>query len=519
MRAAIYCRVSTKDQEEEGSSLDTQEQRCRAYATEHGWQVVAVYRETHTGSELWERPQLTALRETVREGAVDVMLAYALDRLSRKQTHVAIIAEEIERAGARLAFVTEDFEQSAVGTFLRSAKAFAAELEREKIKERTKRGMMARMQSGKLKPGPRPLYGYRWADEEHARYAIDEDKAPTVRRMFDMVARGCTLREVERQLNADGIPTPMGRSAHWTFSNIRAMLGHEAYMGTAIQNRHMLRRVNGKTIHSIRSAEEHIHFPDGTIPPIVSAEVFAAVQVRLERNRRESVRNSSSPESFLLRGGFIRCGTCGCVVRSRYVANANRPRRPKYVVESDGAHHRDCPGCAIEAHTIDDAVWEGVKERLGREDIIAAELARLRQSDPTEDDRATVERLIAETTRKRDNLTRALANIDDADAQNSVLVELKAVSQRIRDLEAERDAIATRRDTWQATQAQLDSLNIWLRTVRANLDGLNYDARRDLLTALDLRVTLYPTSHTPRYTITASLPLTQDESDFVYSLS
>jgi site-specific DNA recombinase len=85
MRVIIYCRVSTKDQEEDGTSLDTQEQRCRAYAAENGWQVTAVYRETHSGAELWERPKLTELREMMRTGAVDVLLAYALDRLSRSR--------------------------------------------------------------------------------------------------------------------------------------------------------------------------------------------------------------------------------------------------------------------------------------------------------------------------------------------------------------------------------------------------------------------------------------------------
>src|SRR4051812_49023929 len=57
--AAIYVRVSTEGQED-GSSLTTQEQRCRAYAVEHGWSVddAHVYRETYSGAELWERPRL-----------------------------------------------------------------------------------------------------------------------------------------------------------------------------------------------------------------------------------------------------------------------------------------------------------------------------------------------------------------------------------------------------------------------------------------------------------------------------
>jgi hypothetical protein len=84
----------------------------------------------------------------------------------------------------------------------------------------------------------------------------------------------------------------------------------------------------------------------------------------------------------------------------------------------------------------------------------------------------------------------------------------------VRDLEVERNAIAHQRDTWQATQRQLDNLNTWLGTVRANLDTLDYDQRRELLTALDLRVSLYPADHTPRWAIKASLPFGED---IVYS--
>ena len=81
------------------------------------------------------------------------MLAYALDRLSRSQIDTAILIDRIEAAGATLALVTEDFEQSATGTFLRNAKSFVAELEREKILERTMRGRHARV----LRASPSPV--------------------------------------------------------------------------------------------------------------------------------------------------------------------------------------------------------------------------------------------------------------------------------------------------------------------------------------------------------------------------
>ena len=113
-RAAIYVRVSTGQQEEEGSSLETQEERCRAFATERGYDLDEehVYREVHTGVELWERPELTALREAVRRRDVDVVVAYAIDRLSRDPVHLGVVLSEAEHAGVEVEFVTEPLDLS-----------------------------------------------------------------------------------------------------------------------------------------------------------------------------------------------------------------------------------------------------------------------------------------------------------------------------------------------------------------------------------------------------------------------
>ncbi|HUZ84018.1 MAG TPA: recombinase family protein, partial [Gaiellales bacterium] len=164
-RAAIYTRVSTRGQED-NSSLKTQRAACEQHAAAHGYQVVGVFSDVHSGAHYRERPQLGTLRELVRAGQVDVLLAYALDRLSRNQAHLYILAEEIEDHGGRLEFVTEDFENTAVGKLIRSAKTFAAEVEREKISERMTRGKRARVAGGKPLFGPKPPYGLRWSEEE-----------------------------------------------------------------------------------------------------------------------------------------------------------------------------------------------------------------------------------------------------------------------------------------------------------------------------------------------------------------
>jgi len=107
--AAIYTRVSTGRQEEDGTSLDTQMERCCAFAAAKGYNIDAahVYREVYTGTELWNRPHLTALREVIRHNLVTHVIAYAIDRLSRDPVHLGVILSEAEHHGVEVEFVTE----------------------------------------------------------------------------------------------------------------------------------------------------------------------------------------------------------------------------------------------------------------------------------------------------------------------------------------------------------------------------------------------------------------------------
>src|SRR6266511_4280030 len=151
LSAAIYVRVSTTGQEEEGTSLQTQEAACRAYAAERGWTLdeAHVYRETHTGTQLWERPKLTALREAVRRREVNRVACYAIDRLSRDPVHLGVIISEAEHAGAEVEFVSEPLGNSPEDQLIRFVRGYAGKVEHLKITERTIRGKRARALAGK----------------------------------------------------------------------------------------------------------------------------------------------------------------------------------------------------------------------------------------------------------------------------------------------------------------------------------------------------------------------------------
>ena len=430
-RAAIYVRVSTASQEDDGTSLETQEARCRRYATEHGYQIVGLFSDTWTAAEYRQRPELSALRERIRAGLVDVMLAYALDRLSRNQAHLYILAEEIEAHSARLEFVTESFEDSAVGRFIRSAKAFAAEIEHEKTAERTSRGKRARVAKGKPLFGPKPPYGLRWRETEH-RYVPFEAEVRVIRRMVERHLAGASFQRIANELAADGIPGPTGGG--WWTTTLRQILGDERYTGRALAYRNKTERRDGRWRRIEVPDDWAAELPAGTFPQIITEEEHAAIQARFTRNRAEASRHNPEPERYLLRAGYIYCGLCG----GGMVAFHDRQRGlPRY---SCGNGRR--PGgvgsrpISIDAATIDEAVWARVKAVLTQPEIIEQQLGLLVQDDPTEAELSAIDRATDDVRRQQGNLTSSLALFgDDTDAAAPVL-------ERLRQLVAQERALA-----------------------------------------------------------------------------
>ena len=500
-RAAVYCRVSSAGQED-NSSLATQEASCRAYAQERGWTVVAVHREVHTGAELFERPELTRLREAMRAGAFDVLLVHALDRLSRKQTHQGLVLSEAEHAGVGWHSATEDIDDSPQGQILRAVIGGMAEMERLKLAERTVRGRKARAQAGKLLPGRAALYGYRWRDITNGAYEVDDATGPILQRMFSEVLLGMPLRQIAKRLTEEGVPTP-ALGAIWHPSSIHTMLKRRAYVGEAAAWRYGTEKLKGGGSRVyVRSEEEQTKLPEGTIPPLVSVADFEAVQAQLAHNKEAASRNNREPEATLLRGGFARCGYCGTflnVARRDGVASYRHGTRP--------ADFHGCPSFTIKAEFLDAAVWGRVEAILTKPEMIAAEVARTRAHAAPSFDLPALDGRLAAIGRKQDTLVKRLAVIDDDDVAAVVTAELGALAGERRRLQAQKDRADARRAEWEGTRTQLVALGEWCRRVEGNVAGLTYEERRQTLRALGLEARLFRSDHDPRYEITASISL------------
>ena len=367
MKAAIYCRVSTEDQEREGTSLQSQLEACKKLAQEQGYDVPegSIVMETYSGLS-FDRPKLNEVRQWVRDKEVDAVIAYTLDRLSRDPVHFIILQEELERAGVALIMVTEDVDSSDMGKLIAHIKGFAAKLEAEKIKERTMRGKRERIKSGKLPTGRGVLYGYDY-DRELGINVANND-LDTVKMIGQwLIQEGIFLNEACRRLMEKGIPAPKG-GHRWSRGTVGRIMRNTTYTGKSYAGK---TRMEGKKRVSCSEAD-HVLIPNAVDCAAFTWEEWELIQRQLDRNRELSPRNQKL--SYLLSGRLF-CKSCG---------------RKYYGIPVHGKPYYRCSGrvrllsdkrCAsktINARQLDEAVWTEVAAALENPRTILAGLQQLK---------------------------------------------------------------------------------------------------------------------------------------------
>ena len=140
-----------------------------------------------------------------------------------------------------------------------------------------------------------------------------------------------------------------------------------------------------------------------------------------------------------------------------------------------------------------------------RPEIIADEVARQYAADLT-----ATEEALAETARQQANLGPLIAQLDDDEAAAPLPAQLKRLSARMRQLEADRAELLRRRAAWEAAQVRLDQITAWCHMVAANPGELTYANLRMAIEALGVQVTVFRPNATPRYRIYASIPFETD---------
>jgi site-specific DNA recombinase len=150
-RAVLYVRVSTKEQVDEGNSLNTQEKHCREYALKNGYEVAEVFVEQGESAKTSMRTELQRmlLYCSDKKNKVNAVISYKIDRLSRNTDDYSQLRILLKRYGVEIKSVTEYFENTPAGRFMENIISNVAQFDNDVRAERCAGGMKDAMREGR----------------------------------------------------------------------------------------------------------------------------------------------------------------------------------------------------------------------------------------------------------------------------------------------------------------------------------------------------------------------------------
>ena len=512
-RAIIYCRVSTDKQEQDGESLEYQEEKCRQYAELRDMDVLMVLKEAKSGFIHYTlREKLTLARQFVRDKMADVIIVFDLRRFSRNFVHSAMIFEEVESVGGEIMSVTENIDSSLTGKLIRSILSWSAESEREKILEYANRHWKTRLEHNLPVGTGRAPFGWDWGNADKTYYVVNHEEAALRFSIFHMfIELDMSIRGIAHKLTEDGIlPPAKSRGANvkgtaWHPSTVHMLLTDIANIGVLVicKNKSTL-TTEGKVVR--RPNDNMKTIPDG-LPAIVPVELYELAQIKLEANKSDKSHIHRNPEDFLLKG-HIYCKTCDYKMHGRYMTSRNEHTYTYYSCIKYRNKYDACPVLpSIRTDKVDELVWEDCCRVFERLDVI----------------RSTIEKSIDQSLQSiLENTTGKVLAFQLTEEINYAKQErakhkegsyyYKLTSQ---DIQAKEEQLAKYEEQYQESQDIVRLSHIYRKSVIGFLDFLNVmrgryhqatlKDKRNAFDVLGVKVYIHPD--------TEELPLVQVETD------
>jgi site-specific DNA recombinase len=324
MRVAIYARYSSDNQRD--ASIADQLRICREHAAKQGWAIVEEYTDHAVSGASLLRPGIQSLMTDAMAGRFNLILAEAMDRLSRDQEDIAGLFKRMGFADVKIITLSEgEISHLHVGL-----KGTMNALFLKDLADKTRRGLRGRVEAGKSGGGN--SYGYDVvrqfdASGEPVRgdRSINENEAKTINRIFSDYASGKSAKRIATELNRDGIKAPTG--GDWGFSTINGnpkrgtgILNNEMYVGRLVWNRQRFvkdpdtgkrqARPNPVSDWITHDIPELRIIDDGLWGEVKARQTAVKTpQSSTEGCTENQLRDRTRPKYLL--SGLTKCGCCG----------------------------------------------------------------------------------------------------------------------------------------------------------------------------------------------------------------
>ncbi|WP_318627468.1 recombinase family protein [Paenibacillus polymyxa] len=326
-KVAAYCRVST-DSEEQKESYTNQVNHYTQYIQNNlEWEMADIYAdEGISGTNTKNRTHFNRMIQDARNGKLDLILVKSISRFARNTLDLLKYVRELKSLGVAVFFERENINTlDTTGEVLLTILSSLAQDESRNISENSRWGILRGFQNGKVFCNTNRFLGY--DKDEHGELVINEPEAEIVRRIYEEYLDGKSYQAIARGLMRDHIKTVTGGDTWWD-SSITLILTNEKYYGALLQQKTVT--VDFLTHKRIKNkGQEQQYFIEDNHEPIVSKEIFEAVQKEKERRAKlkgNVMGNSKRYSSKYVLSSKVYCGCCGVIFKRR-TWNSNNPSK------------------------------------------------------------------------------------------------------------------------------------------------------------------------------------------------
>ncbi|WP_414055558.1 recombinase family protein [Macrococcus equi] len=299
-KAAIYARVSTVSQAEEGFSIDGQIALLKDICANNNYEVYDIYVDRGISGKNMNRPALVQMNEDARNGMFDIIMVYKANRLARNTSDLLKMVEEYQKYNIEFISHTEKFDTTnAAGKLMLQIMASMAEYERNQIVENVILGQTKRAKNGYYNGNS--LLGYDKIPDDKKHLKVNKSEAEIVRRIFNEYANGKGYRAIANGLNKDGLRTKKGNP--FDIAGVKYILNNVFYIGQIKFQQYIgwnEKRRKGYNPNPIIAEGKH--------EPIIEKELWDKVHRRMtEMSKKPQVHGKGTN----VLTGLIRCPVCG----------------------------------------------------------------------------------------------------------------------------------------------------------------------------------------------------------------
>jgi Site-specific recombinases, DNA invertase Pin homologs len=471
-RVAVYTRVSTTEQAEEGYSSEEQEKIGVKYCADNGYEIYKIYSDKGiSGKSINARPAMKEMLKDAEEKKFDMVITWKINRIARNMLDLLKIVDLLEKNNIYFKSYSENFEtETPMGKFSLQMMGAVGELERGTIAQNVKMGMMARAREGRWNGGI--VFGYDVKERENStnkkrrdtELIINEKEAEVIRIIFTMYSQGSGYKAITNYINKFGHTTKKGKP--FSIGSIKDILTNPIYIGKIRYNV----RPNWSEKRR-RNKNSNPLIVDGIHKPIIDQELWDKVQRQMESSKGKPSRIYDG--EFPLTG-ILKCPVCGAgMVISRSTntrKDGTKYRREYYCC---GAWKNKgttvCHSNSIRVNDANEYVFGKLSELLNNDKLIKDIVANMN---------STRKAMVDPSKEEFDKIIKELEKVESKkkkvfEAYEDEIISKKDFSERMVEIKSREELL------------QREVNNLKTSILDDNLQDVSYELVRETLSSFD----------------------------------